>query len=78
MGIIKYFKSTPKSKTGTQIPRTITTARMVREARSRLNLTQETFAKKIGKARTTVTRYESGAITPPGDIMVKIQSMLEK
>jgi len=55
-----------------------TTAKMVRQARGILNLTQEKFARKIGKDRTTVTRYESGKITPPGDIIMKIQSILER
>ena len=40
-----------------------------------MGLTQEEFAKLLGKKRSTVTLYEAGKIMPPGDILIKIMDL---
>ena len=48
------------------------TARVVREIRKKLGLTQAQLAEKVGVARYNITKYERGATIPPGDVLLKI------
>ena len=47
----------------------------IKNLRKKLNLTQEGFAELIGKDRTTVARYESGDVIPPGNVLLEIQAL---
>ncbi len=51
-------------------------ANLVKKARTKLNLTQDEFAKILGKERVTVTNYEAGRINIPGDVILRIQELL--
>lgn len=48
---------------------------LVKRIRTALGLTQEAFAKKIGKTRGDVAKYELGYAVPPGDVLLKIQEL---
>jgi len=52
------------------------TSNLVILCREKLNFTQEKLAKLLNKKQSTIARYESGGITPPGDIILKIQELL--
>lgn len=41
-------------------------------ARKQNKLSQRELAKRLGKARTTITEYENGNIDPPGRVIVEI------
>lgn len=47
----------------------------VKNVRKSLGVTQEIFAKKIGKTRSDVAKYENGFAVPPGDVLLKIQRL---
>ena len=49
--------------------------KLIKETRKSLGITQAELAKLLGKGRTTITEYERGQIIPPGDILLKIQSL---
>ena len=46
----------------------------VKRVRKSLKLTQEAFAKKIGKTRGDIAKYENGFAIPPGDVLLRIQA----
>ena len=48
--------------------------KVIKTKRFQMGLTQEKFAKLLGKKRSTVTLYEAGKIMPPGDILIKIMA----
>ena len=48
----------------------------IKEKRVRKNMTQETLAHKIGVTRTNISRYETGARTPPLSIIKQIADSL--
>ena len=52
------------------------TAEFIKNARVELGLTQAQLAKKLGKGRSTIARYECSMIIPPGDIVLEIQQLL--
>ena len=49
-----------------------------KKARKLLGLTQEEFARLLGKGRTDVTKYETGKVTPPGNIVELVYNILER
>ena len=51
---------------------------LVKKVREALGLTQEAFARKIGKTRNDVAKYERGYAVPPGDVMLKILDLEPK
>ena len=53
-------------------------AKMIRELRAKLGLTQEQFAAKVGVTFSTVNRWESGRSTPSPLAMWRIEELLEK
>jgi len=52
------------------------TSTLVQEVREKRNFTQEELAKLLGVGQSVISRYESGIITPPGDIVLKLQELL--
>jgi len=54
------------------------TADMVKKKRKVLNLTQKEMGKILGKDRSTVAKYETGKIDPPGSILVKITGLKKR
>jgi len=53
------------------------TAAFVKESRKTLKLTQEELAERIGSNRYNIAKYETGATTPPGPVILRIQKLLE-
>jgi transcriptional regulator with XRE-family HTH domain len=49
----------------------------IHDARTRLGLTQQQLAEKLGVTRTTVTMWETGANTPPTKILPKLAEVLQ-
>lgn len=47
----------------------------VKSVRAALGLTQEAFSQLINKRRYVVADYETGRTIPPGNVLVKIQSL---
>ena len=52
-------------------------SQIVKDTREKLDLTQEDFARLIGKTRHAVSDYETGRSIPRGDILLKIIDMNE-
>jgi len=52
------------------------TSDFVRTSRKKLGVTQEGLAMLLGKARSTVAKYETGEINLPGDAVLQIQGFL--
>jgi DNA-binding transcriptional regulator YiaG len=50
----------------------------IKELRERLGLKQGPFGELIGKDRTTVNKYESGRVIPPGDVLLRMQDLDSK
>jgi len=50
-------------------------ARKIRELRSKLGLTQEQFAAKVGVTFSTINRWESGRSTPSPLAMRRIEEL---
>lgn len=48
------------------------TSDLVKYTRLAVGETQEQFAKRIGKKRTDIAKYEAGKNIPPGDVVLKI------
>ena len=53
-------------------------AKMIRELRSKLGLTQEQFAAKVGGTFSTMNRWESGKSKPSPLAMSRIEELKEK
>jgi len=53
-------------------------AKKIRDLRSRLGLTQEQFAAKVGVTFSTVNRWESGKSKPSPLAMRQIEELLER
>jgi len=53
-------------------------ARKIRELRSKLGLTQEQFAAKVGVTFSTVNRWESGKSKPSPLAMRQIEELIER
>jgi len=53
-------------------------ARKIRELRSKLGLTQEQFAAKVGVTFSTVNRWESGKSKPSPLAMKQIEELMER
>jgi len=54
---------------------TMKTSEFIRKARKRLGITQNEFAKRIGKSRCDIANYETGRTIPPGNVILKIQEL---
>lgn len=50
---------------------------IIASSRTRLGLTQQQLAEKLGVTRTTVTMWETGANTPPTKILPKLAEVLQ-
>lgn len=48
----------------------------ITSARKLLQLNQEDFAKKLGKTQSVLSRYESGLVKPPSDIVMHCMHIL--
>jgi len=53
-------------------------ARKIRDLRSKLGLTQEQFAAKVGVTFSTVNRWESGKSRPSPLAMRQIEELMER
>ena len=53
-------------------------AKMIRELRAKLGLTQEQFAAKVGVTWSTVNRWENGRGHPSPLAMRRIDELMEK
>lgn len=53
-------------------------AKLVKDTRGKMNLTQEEFSKLLGVKRVTVGHYENGLIKPSADVLIKIQGLARK
>lgn len=49
------------------------TAIEVRKIRKEMGLTQAQLAELTGIKRSLIAKYECGAVTPPGDVMLALQ-----
>jgi len=49
----------------------------IKKIRKSLGLTQEQFAIKISKTRGAVAKYETNKAVPPGDVLLRIQALVE-
>ena len=49
-----------------------TVSKTVKDARKRLKMTQDEFAKKLGINRANIASYETGRSEPPGSVMLRI------
>jgi transcriptional regulator with XRE-family HTH domain len=49
-------------------------AKFIKEARHALGMTQEKFAQLIGVKRYNLARYETGAVIPPGNVILEVIS----
>ena len=52
------------------------TTDLVNSARRKLGLNQKEFACYIGKSQGVVSRYESGAVEPPGEVIMHCMHIL--
>ncbi|WP_425602087.1 helix-turn-helix domain-containing protein [Stenotrophomonas chelatiphaga] len=52
------------------------TADLVSRARRKLGLKQAQFASTLGKSQGVVSRYENGAVEPPGEVMMRCMHIL--
>ncbi|HGM7285272.1 TPA: helix-turn-helix domain-containing protein [Stenotrophomonas maltophilia] len=52
------------------------TADLVSRARRKLGLKQGQFAARLGKSQGVVSRYENGAVEPPGEVMMHCMHIL--
>lgn len=43
-----------------------------RRVRKALGITQETFAKMLGRSRVSISTYETGTVVPPADVYEKV------
>lgn len=48
---------------------------VIRQARERSGLSQAAFAAKLGRTQGVVSRYESGAVMPPADVVMQAMHM---
>ena len=53
-------------------PEAVKSAALLREARLRAGLTQETLAERTGKTRPAIARWETGAVAPSLDTLVDL------
>lgn len=45
-------------------------ARLVRQARQQTGLSQSDFGSLVGKTQAVISRYENGAVEPPGSVIM--------
>lgn len=48
----------------------------LKKARKANHLTQQQLAEKVGKTLSDISNYENGFATPPGDVMLSLQKVL--
>lgn len=53
-------------------PDTVRSAALLREARLRAGLSQETLAERTGRSRPQIARWEGGAVAPSLDTLVEL------
>lgn len=46
-------------------------ARLIREARIKTGLNQARFASTLGKSQSLISKYESGLVYPPGEVIMR-------
>lgn len=51
---------------------------LLKELRLELGLTQDEFAKRVGKPQSTITRIETGAMIPTVHLLSEIATSLNK
>ncbi len=52
-------------------------ATILRNARNKLQLNQSSFASQIGKTQGTLSRYESGSVLPPSNVIMHCIHILD-
>lgn len=53
-------------------------SKIVRTARKLMKLNQEDFADRIGKTQSVLSRYESGKVKPPSEIIMHCMHILNQ
>jgi len=53
------------------------TAAFIKGVRASLRLTQQELANRIDVKRYNIAKYETGATTPPGDVVLEIIRLME-
>ena len=53
-------------------------AQFIKRVRVKAGLTQKQFGDLIGKKRDVIAKYETGKAIPPGDVLLRIQSIAQK
>jgi transcriptional regulator with XRE-family HTH domain len=49
-------------------------AKFIKDIRLSMGMTQEQFARMIGVRRYNLAKYESGTVTPPGNIVLEVMA----
>jgi transcriptional regulator with XRE-family HTH domain len=52
-------------------------AQLVRSARQKTGLSQEVFARVIGRSQAVVSKYESGKVSPPGGVIIHCMNIMK-
>ena len=52
-------------------------AALIRQARAALGLSQAQFGDRLGRSQGVVSRYESGQVAPPADVIMHCMHVLE-
>ncbi|MEJ1360716.1 MAG: helix-turn-helix domain-containing protein [Candidatus Sedimenticola sp. (ex Thyasira tokunagai)] len=55
---------------------TQSTAQILKNARKKLDINQTVFAKQLGKTQGTLSRYESGDVPPPSEVIMHCMHIL--
>jgi ribosome-binding protein aMBF1 (putative translation factor) len=50
---------------------------LIRNARKKNGMTQKTLAAKLRRGQSVVSKYERGAVIPPGNILMRCMKILE-
>lgn len=53
------------------------TQNFIKNARTKLGLTQKELASRLDSKRDNIAKYETGRAIPPGDVILKIQELIE-
>lgn len=55
---------------------TLPAADLVKQARSKMGLSQGDFGHTLAKSQGVISRYENGTVTPPGDVLMHCMHIL--
>ena len=52
------------------------TARVVRNARAAVRMTQAQFGRELGRPQSIVSKYERGLVEPPGHVIIQCMTLI--